>query len=107
MWLSIRLQRGKNNIPFGIMIEPLYPRLSLVLATMYPTPQEKAIIDEAEKIMVETMARYDPSHDQYHGEEPSRSKWTNLSPFLFSSTRQKNSPCACKRHLANPRSFDC
>jgi len=35
---------------------------------MHPTPQEKAIIDEAEKIMIENMARYDPSHDQYHGE---------------------------------------
>jgi uncharacterized protein len=35
---------------------------------MYPTIQEKAIADEAEKIMVEAMARYDPSHDKYHGE---------------------------------------
>lgn len=33
---------------------------------MYPTPQEQAVIHEAEKIMIETMARYDPSHDQYH-----------------------------------------
>ncbi|TFK27533.1 hypothetical protein FA15DRAFT_666373 [Coprinopsis marcescibilis] len=33
---------------------------------MYPTPQEKAVIHEAEQIMVETMARYDPSHDKYH-----------------------------------------
>ncbi|KAF8164004.1 hypothetical protein BJ912DRAFT_1005239 [Pholiota molesta] len=33
---------------------------------MYPTAQEKAIICEAEKTMVETMARYDPSHDRYH-----------------------------------------
>lgn len=37
-------------------------------ATMYPSPQEKAVIDAAEKLMVETMARYDPSHDRYHGE---------------------------------------
>jgi hypothetical protein len=36
---------------------------------MYPTIQEKAIADEAEKMMVETMARYDPSHDKYHGKE--------------------------------------
>lgn len=35
---------------------------------MYPTEQEKAVIDAAEKIMVDTMARYDPSHDAYHGE---------------------------------------
>jgi uncharacterized protein len=34
---------------------------------MYPTPQEKAIVNEAEKLMVEIMARYDPSHDKYHG----------------------------------------
>ncbi|KAF8071778.1 hypothetical protein FPV67DRAFT_1560551 [Lyophyllum atratum] len=33
---------------------------------MYPTEQEKAVIDAAEKIMVDTMARYDPSHDAYH-----------------------------------------
>ncbi|KIL67704.1 hypothetical protein M378DRAFT_73426 [Amanita muscaria Koide BX008] len=33
---------------------------------MYPTPEEKAVIDDAEKLMVETMARYDPSHDAFH-----------------------------------------
>ncbi|ESK93961.1 metal dependent phosphohydrolase [Moniliophthora roreri MCA 2997] len=33
---------------------------------MYPTPDEKVYIDVAEKLMVETMARYDPSHDAYH-----------------------------------------
>lgn len=81
---------------------------------MYPTPQEQAIIHEAEKIMIETMARYDPSHDQYHGEsgtrpQPSRSVRTNsvsLNAFLFSSARPKNSFNACEKHLANPRSFD-
>jgi len=39
--------------------------------------QEKALVDAAEKIMIETMARYDPSHDKYHGElkvEPALSK---------------------------------
>ena len=40
----------------------------IIITRMYPTPQEQAIIHEAEKIMIETMARYDPSHDQYHGE---------------------------------------
>jgi len=35
--------------------------------TMYPTPQEKATVNEAEKLMVDIMARYDPSHDKYHG----------------------------------------
>ncbi|KAF9004055.1 hypothetical protein BDQ17DRAFT_1241883 [Cyathus striatus] len=33
---------------------------------MYPTPQEKAVVEAAEKIMIDTMARYDPSHDKYH-----------------------------------------
>ncbi|KAK1222867.1 hypothetical protein PQX77_014289 [Marasmius sp. AFHP31] len=33
---------------------------------MYPTVDEQVYIDAAEKVMVETMARYDPSHDAYH-----------------------------------------
>ncbi|KAG6919178.1 hypothetical protein DXG01_008476 [Tephrocybe rancida] len=35
---------------------------------MSPSSSEQAVIDAAEKIMVDTMARYDPSHDAYHGE---------------------------------------
>ncbi|KXN86053.1 hypothetical protein AN958_10529 [Leucoagaricus sp. SymC.cos] len=35
---------------------------------MYPDEQEKVAIAAAEKLMVETMARYDPSHDKYHVE---------------------------------------
>lgn len=35
---------------------------------MYPSEQEKAAIEAAEKFMIETMVRYDPSHDAYHGE---------------------------------------
>lgn len=34
---------------------------------MYPAANEKIIIDEAEKLMVKTMAALDPSHDAYHG----------------------------------------
>jgi uncharacterized protein len=34
---------------------------------MYPTAQEKAVIAAAEKMMIDTMSRYDPSHDAYHG----------------------------------------
>lgn len=34
---------------------------------MYPTASEKIAIDAADKVMKETMARYDPSHDVYHG----------------------------------------
>ncbi|KAJ7476068.1 hypothetical protein FB451DRAFT_266078 [Mycena latifolia] len=33
---------------------------------MYPTAQESAIVAEAEKIMRDAMARYDPSHDSFH-----------------------------------------
>ncbi|KAL0067881.1 hypothetical protein AAF712_005049 [Marasmius tenuissimus] len=33
---------------------------------MYPTVDERVYIDAAEKVMIETMARYDPSHDAYH-----------------------------------------
>jgi hypothetical protein len=36
--------------------------------TTYPTAQERAVIDAAEEMMVDTMARYDASHDAYHGE---------------------------------------
>jgi hypothetical protein len=34
---------------------------------MYPSQQEQVVIGAAEKLMAETMARYDPSHDVYHG----------------------------------------
>ncbi|KAJ7928835.1 hypothetical protein B0H13DRAFT_1966419 [Mycena leptocephala] len=33
---------------------------------MYPTAQENAIILEAEKVMKDAMAKYDPSHDAFH-----------------------------------------
>ncbi|KAI0749457.1 hypothetical protein C8Q80DRAFT_625731 [Daedaleopsis nitida] len=32
----------------------------------YPTQAEAQVISAAEKLMVQTMARYDPSHDAYH-----------------------------------------
>jgi uncharacterized protein len=32
----------------------------------YPSEQERSVISAAEKLMIETMARYDPSHDAYH-----------------------------------------
>ena len=38
------------------------------LMSVYPNLQEKAAIAAAERLMVQTMARYDPSHDRYHGE---------------------------------------
>lgn len=44
-------------------------KVSLTMTTMpaYPTKSEAAVIAAAEKLMVDTMARYDPSHDAYHG----------------------------------------
>lgn len=33
---------------------------------MYPNEHEAALVAAAEALMVETMARYDPSHDAYH-----------------------------------------
>lgn len=33
------------------------------------TTQEQAVVAAAEQMMVEAMARYDPSHDKYHGED--------------------------------------
>ena len=38
---------------------------------IYPTAKDIAIINEAEKIMIETMSRYDPSHDAFHGMQSS------------------------------------
>lgn len=35
---------------------------------MYPSVEEAAVIQAAEKLMVTTMARYDPSHDAFHGQ---------------------------------------
>lgn len=37
------------------------------LIRMYPTEAQKPVINAAEKYMEEIMARYDPSHDVYHG----------------------------------------
>lgn len=34
----------------------------------YPTPEETIVVQAAENLMIETMKRYDPSHDAYHGE---------------------------------------
>jgi uncharacterized protein len=38
--------------------------------SIYPNSKEKAAISAAEKLMVDIMARYDPSHDKYHGQSP-------------------------------------
>ncbi|KAI0711975.1 hypothetical protein C8T65DRAFT_574795 [Cerioporus squamosus] len=36
------------------------------MSASYPSKEEAVIVAAAEKLMVETMARYDPSHDAYH-----------------------------------------
>ncbi|TFK84253.1 hypothetical protein K466DRAFT_553814 [Polyporus arcularius HHB13444] len=36
------------------------------MSAPYPSKEEAIIVAAAEKLMVETMARYDPSHDAYH-----------------------------------------
>jgi len=38
---------------------------------MYLTSQEKAVVDAAQEMMTDSMARYDPSHDKYHGKPSS------------------------------------
>ena len=38
------------------------------MAVEYPTESEAKVVEAAEKLMVETMARYDPSHDAFHGQ---------------------------------------
>jgi len=35
---------------------------------MYPNAQEQAALNAAENLMNSTMARYDPSHDVFHGQ---------------------------------------
>ena len=33
----------------------------------YPTEQESKVIQACEELMIETMKKYDPSHDALHG----------------------------------------
>lgn len=40
---------------------------SLTIPNMYPSSTEQLVLAAAEKLMVATMARYDPSHDMFHG----------------------------------------
>lgn len=74
--------------------------------TMNPNLHERGIIDAAEKLMVETMAKYDPSHDRYHGVSSPTSRYVSQQTerVFFSSTRSKYSPCPCKSitHKARP-----
>lgn len=38
------------------------------MPTEYPNAQERKVLDAAESLMKQTMAKYDPSHDALHGE---------------------------------------
>lgn len=38
-----------------------------MIPDMYPSATEQLVLATAEKLMVATMARYDPSHDVFHG----------------------------------------
>lgn len=62
-WIKLKLERAAvylypptSIVPFGIAMQEEYPN----------EPQRQSIL-AAEKLMKETMARYDPSHDAYHG----------------------------------------
>jgi uncharacterized protein len=60
---------------------------------MYPTAQESAVIEAAEKMMVDTMARYDPSHDAYHGERDQNQNVGNMLMYLMSSSTTCSENC--------------
>ena len=44
--------------------------MAMATSNIYPTQEESAAIRAAERLMTETMSRYDPSHDAYHGQSP-------------------------------------
>lgn len=55
---------------------------------MYPTQSEEAVVQAAEKLMIETMARYDPSHDAFHGtSSPPTPTPRSLKPLLVQRVR--------------------
>jgi len=37
------------------------------MSAEYPSFQERKVIEAAEALMEKTMAKYDPSHDAFHG----------------------------------------
>lgn len=46
---------------------------------MYPSKAEQLALAAAEKLMVAKMARYDPSHDVFHGTD----SWGHFGSFVF------------------------
>lgn len=55
---------------------------------MYPTAAEGKVLQAAEKLMETTMARYDPSHDAFHGQK--RFSAVN-DAFLMQATSSRSS----------------
>lgn len=43
------------------------PQSTATMDSGYPSIAQAAVAGAAEQLMEETMARYDPSHDAYHG----------------------------------------
>ena len=50
------------------LVVDAYRGIGRTMAVEYPTESEAKVVEAAEKLMVETMARYDPSHDAFHGQ---------------------------------------
>jgi len=76
---------------------------------MYCTPKEMAIVNEAEKLMVATMAKNDPSHDKYHGKSRTflvKKNNGGWSLWKNSATRQKDSIVIGASDIPHPR-FTC
>ncbi|KAI0779098.1 hypothetical protein BC629DRAFT_1735987 [Irpex lacteus] len=61
----------------------------------YPTPEEAKVIAAAEKLMEETMARYDPSHDAFHVQRVRRTA-LHIARSLSSSSTTSSSPSPTK-----------
>lgn len=69
---------------------------------MYPSATEQLALAAAEKLMVATMARYDPSHDVFHGMAACGS--LHLCSLTFvARARQSNAqgrqPCLLHAHF--------
>lgn len=62
------IQSCSTKLP--LLLNPHHRRylsLDMHIQEDYPNEQQRRVVQEAEKLMQETMARYDPSHDVYHG----------------------------------------
>ena len=71
-------------------------KLLVMMQSDYPNEDQKQVIRVAEKLMEQTMARYDPSHDAYHGELlwSMKDKSRNLG-VKHSTARKKYRTCPC------------